>query len=121
MALSGEAGVVPLGKKSGNAHHLRPLLIPPGPVLLSRQLGAEDDGAHDEDGGQRGQTGDDDEAVLHHAVGGAALDLCARRSLRDVLRCGRPRWRRLSLGIWKLLGVGGDQDCCGSGGVRGLT
>lgn len=72
VALPG-VGVVSLGEQGGDTHHLCSRLASPHFVLPPRQLGAEDDGGDHEDCGQESQGGDDDEAVLHDAEGGAGL------------------------------------------------
>lgn len=80
-------GVAGLRQQGGDAHHLSALLSFLESVLLRRQLDAENDGRNHEDGGQRSQGGNDDEAVLHQASGGAGLGLSAGGALCDMTGC----------------------------------
>lgn len=46
-------------------------------MLPRRQFGAEDNGRKDKDCTHQSQTGDDNEALLHHVLGQAGLNLGA--------------------------------------------
>lgn len=61
--------VITFRQQGRDAHHLSGLLRFLDPVLPRRQLGAEDDGSHHEDGGQHSQAGDGDEGLGHQSPG----------------------------------------------------